>query len=245
MIETESETDNNFVKSTGTIGKDYNAPRKSIKWKTKSLNLNEKEENVTNNGIERIAKGETQEGNDHHEDRRGEKRGRGKMPARSKRPGPTTYASDLKQCWMSEWSAWSAVLVECGVRKMRRNRQCTTKNRVCKKSECLGNLVEHKDKVLVGQLFEPCCSWTTWGEWSSHSENCGAIRRNRNRACMCESQVSTVPLDCGDGSTHDYQIQKAPCCLWTDWEAWSSSSTTCGKGSIARARICEGSLGKD
>ena len=42
LIETKSETDKNLVKSTEALGKDYNLPAKSIKWKTKAANLDEK-----------------------------------------------------------------------------------------------------------------------------------------------------------------------------------------------------------
>jgi hypothetical protein len=50
LIKTKSETDKNLFKSTEALGKDYNLPAKSTKWKTKAANLDEK---VTNSSIAR------------------------------------------------------------------------------------------------------------------------------------------------------------------------------------------------
>ena len=134
-------------------------------------------------------------------------------------------------CTLTAWSAWSPPSATCGTIRLAKTRECSSESRMCKITDCPGKLVEYQEKHL-----DPCCSWSPWGRWWSHS-----TARKRNRACMCGSMVELHISKCGGV---DQEIQQKSC-LWSDWGPWTHSCDSCGSGSLARSRQCNGDTDTD
>ena len=139
--------------------------------------------------------------------------------------------SRVRPCSMTAWSAWSPPSATCGTISLSRRRQCSSEGRICTRTDCHGNVVEHQEKHL-----EPCCSWSSWGQWWTHS-----TARKRSRACMCGSLVELHISKCGGV---DQEVQQKSC-LWSDWGPWSHSCDSCGSGSLSRFRHCYGDTDTD
>merc|ERR1712038_73343 len=83
------------------------------------------------------------------------------------------------------------------------------------------------------------CDWTSWSDWSSCSQTCGAGVRERSRQVKTTAQNDGSPINLRFGSpcsgsarqTESCNIQECPVdCLWSDWTKSGGCTKTCGGG---------------
>merc|ERR1711988_368697 len=83
------------------------------------------------------------------------------------------------------------------------------------------------------------CDWTSWSDWSSCSQTCGAGVRERSRQVKTTAQNDGSPRNLRFGSpcsgsarqTESCNIQECPVdCLWSDWTKSGGCTKTCGGG---------------
>lgn len=82
------------------------------------------------------------------------------------------------------------------------------------------------------------CSWGPWSQWSACSTDCGGGVTYQLRS------VATYPMSngssCKGGSVRRNDCNTKQCdslnidCLWSDWQAWSPCTATCGRGGVAK-----------
>ncbi|XP_059334168.1 hemicentin-1 [Ammospiza nelsoni] len=138
----------------------------------------------------------------------------------------------------SSWLEWRACSVTCGQGVQERVRQCDSPVPANGGRGCQG---PHSD--LRSCHRQPCPvdgSWSEWGLWDECSRSCGQGNRTRSRTC------SNPPAQHGgkpcEGSTlESVMCNLRPCPVageWSPWGPWGPCSTTCGKGSQTRPRLC-------
>merc|ERR1712079_104572 len=83
------------------------------------------------------------------------------------------------------------------------------------------------------------CDWTSWSDWSSCSQTCGAGVREKSRQVKTTAQNDGSPINLRFGSpcwgsarqTESCNIQECPVdCLWSDWTKSGGCTKTCGGG---------------
>ncbi|XP_066915971.1 coadhesin-like [Clytia hemisphaerica] len=139
----------------------------------------------------------------------------------------------------NQWEAWSSCSVTCGEGNQTRQRFCDNPTPAHGGNNCNGNSEEMKSC-----REDPCPvngSWSRWEAWSSCSVTCGEGSQTRQRFCD-----NPTPAHGGNNCTGDsdeiLSCYEDPCPVngsWSRWEAWSSCSVTCGKGSQTRQRFCD------
>merc|ERR1712038_1991169 len=83
------------------------------------------------------------------------------------------------------------------------------------------------------------CDWTSWSDWSSCSQTCGAGVREKSRQVKTTAQNGGSPIDLRFGSpcsgsarqTESCNIQECPVnCQWSSWSETGPCSKSCGGG---------------
>ncbi|XP_070201278.1 uncharacterized protein [Littorina saxatilis] len=84
--------------------------------------------------------------------------------------------------------------------------------------------------------------WSDWSSWTACQVTCGSGTRTRMRTCSNPAPANGGVM-CGGRSRESSSCFPGPCCgpvdgSWTQWEAWSRCSVSCGDGTSQRIRTC-------
>jgi len=136
-------------------------------------------------------------------------------------------------CVWQQWTEWTTCPVSCGFGNVTRSRKSTN--------------AQHGGAACIGEVnaIETChegycpvdCVWSVWSEWQCGT-SCGKGLSRRNRTVVVPAENGGTPCD-GNAieSTACPSLPDCPVdCTWSDWQAWSACSATCGKGVINRIR---------
>ncbi|KAK7100724.1 hypothetical protein V1264_023622 [Littorina saxatilis] len=137
--------------------------------------------------------------------------------------------------WL-EWSEWGACSVTCGNGIQFRNRTC--EGPFYGGDDCVG---DPEDSQTCHPRMCPVDGlWMDWEAWSQCSTSCGGGSRERTRECN-DGQHGGRQCE-GEGSeTSECETQHCPVDgVWKPWAEWNVCSKTCGTGTRARIRDCEG-----
>ncbi|XP_068740870.1 A disintegrin and metalloproteinase with thrombospondin motifs adt-1-like isoform X2 [Montipora capricornis] len=149
-------------------------------------------------------------------------------------------ACNLKPCpvngrW-SKWATWSKCSKTCGYGSQTRFRNCS--NPPPKYGgKCTGPSSQRKS--CLAKKCPVNGRWSHWAAWSKCSKTCGNGTLTRLRTC-------TNPPPKYGGKCVGISMQKKPCIVmscpvngrWSNWQAWSECSKTCGNGTQIRLRTC-------
>lgn len=137
-------------------------------------------------------------------------------------------------CEFSDWGEWYDSLGRCtGLRF--RERTISVVNNECG-TPCVGSKIESVEHVPEECLLNPVdCALSDWSEWSRCQNATGQVFRQRTVLRPPESggEPCTGSLEetlpCGSGP--------APVpCVFSNWQEWTSCSSTCGVGRHTRMR---------
>ncbi|KAM4896067.1 hemicentin-1 [Sylvia borin] len=138
----------------------------------------------------------------------------------------------------SSWLEWRACSTTCGQGVQERVRQCDSPVPANGGRGCQG---PHRD--LRSCHRQPCPvdgSWSEWGLWEECSRSCGQGNRTRSRTCSNPpAQHGGKP--CEGSALESVMCNLRPCPVageWSPWGPWGPCSSTCGKGSQTRLRLC-------
>ncbi|NXB77102.1 HMCN1 protein, partial [Donacobius atricapilla] len=138
----------------------------------------------------------------------------------------------------SSWLEWQACSVTCGRGVQQRVRQCHSPAPANGGRACQGPHSEHR-----ACQRQPCPvdgSWSEWALWEECSRSCGQGNRTRSRTCSNPpAQHGGKP--CEGSALESVMCNLGPCPVaggWSPWAPWGPCSSTCGKGSQTRARLC-------
>ncbi|XP_030135337.4 hemicentin-1 [Taeniopygia guttata] len=138
----------------------------------------------------------------------------------------------------SSWLEWRACSVTCGQGVQERVRQCDSPVPANGGRGCQG---PHTD--LRSCHRQPCPvdgNWSEWGLWEECSRSCGQGNRTRSRTCSNPpAQLGGKP--CEGSALESVMCNLRPCPVageWSPWGPWGPCSTTCGKGTQTRPRLC-------
>ncbi|XP_078342697.1 uncharacterized protein LOC144628471 isoform X5 [Oculina patagonica] len=138
----------------------------------------------------------------------------------------------------SAWGAWESCSQTCGGGAQTRTRTCTSPPPSVGGAGCVG----------ASSQTQSCntneCSvnggWSSWGAWSSCSLTCGGGSQTRMRTCT-NPPPSGGGAACPGSSSQTQSCNLNGCLVdggWSNWEAWTSCSQTCGGGTQTRTRSC-------
>ncbi|XP_061187118.1 coadhesin-like [Saccostrea echinata] len=144
----------------------------------------------------------------------------------------------------ARWSAWSHCPVTCGIGRIQRHRTCTNPAPSASGSPCHGS---HEETTHCHLSHCPVNGgWASWSAWGHCTVTCDTGTKQRHRTC-------TNPAPSGSGSPcHGFHEERTLChhdhCPidggWSNWEAWTTCSVTCGTGIEIRRRHCSNPVPK-
>uniref|UniRef100_A0A8C9N6Y6 Hemicentin-1 n=1 Tax=Serinus canaria TaxID=9135 RepID=A0A8C9N6Y6_SERCA len=106
--------------------------------------------------------------------------------------------------------------------------------------ECVARNLLGSVLVTVPLTVQVDGSWSEWGLWEECSRSCGQGNRTRSRTCSNPpAQHGGEP--CEGSALESVMCNLRPCPVageWSPWGPWGPCSTTCGKGSQTRPRLC-------
>jgi len=138
-------------------------------------------------------------------------------------------------CVWGSWSDFNTCTKTCGTGNQTRTRVQTTLAQYGGVN-CTGNTSEVQNCNTQGCPVP--CAWSSWGAWGTCSVSCAA-------GTTTQTRTSTAPLNGGtpcnpsDGS-NTTSCNLGPCpinCVWGDWSAFGTCSSTCGGGIQYQNRV--------
>jgi len=143
-------------------------------------------------------------------------------------------------CELSDWTAFTACSVSCGVGQQTRTRSvlhvASGNGRGC---------VGHMSETSACPVQPDCgehvdCVWGQWGPWSDCTCECDGGMKRRDRSIL------TAPTGRGKLCDPIAKQEISPCntqpcskCvdgLWSAWNPWTSCTSTCDGGTMRRSR---------
>lgn len=138
----------------------------------------------------------------------------------------------------SVWSIWSPCSVTCGGGSSRRSRSCSNPSPLYGGKNCNGDKGEI---VLCNTHHCPIDGkYGDWSSWSKCSLSCGGGSKSRSRRCNNPSPQYGGKQCSGNGEEYS-SCNSHPCPIdgaFSEWEAWSTCSHSCGGGKKSRLRLC-------
>ncbi|KAJ8411993.1 hypothetical protein AAFF_G00142600 [Aldrovandia affinis] len=152
-----------------------------------------------------------------------------------------------KQGGWSDWGAWQACSVSCGVGKKLRERMCSSPPPTCRGS-CAGPSSE-SSPCDTGMVCPVHGSWSAWGPWGTCGSSCvregsGLPVRQSTRFCTNPAPSTDPPgLFCPGLASKTEPCVGLPYCAvhggWGLWAEYGGCSVTCGLGERVRMRSCD------
>ncbi|GFN97235.1 sco-spondin-like [Plakobranchus ocellatus] len=134
------------------------------------------------------------------------------------------------------WAEWSECTVTCGNGTQDRNRTCVGPFHLG--APCLGE--DYQIQVCMPRICPVDGEWMEWAPWGTCSVSCGGGTRERSRDCYLGqyggANCTGTDKDTGTCNEHNCPVDG----VWLPWSEWSVCSQTCGNGSQARSRSCDG-----
>ncbi|KAL4223846.1 hypothetical protein ACF0H5_017311 [Mactra antiquata] len=153
-----------------------------------------------------------------------------------------TQACNSNKCpvdgvWTA-WTTWTQCSVTCGGGTHTRTRSCSYPDGVPHGNTCNGlskaTQTCNTNKCPVDGV------WSHWTAWSTCPVTCGGGTHTRTRTCNYQADAPHGKACVGSTSASETCGTK-PCPVdgqWSDWQAWSRCSATCGEGRHTRNRTC-------
>eukprot|EP00930_Biecheleria_cincta_P099272 TRINITY_DN90909_c0_g1_i1.p1 TRINITY_DN90909_c0_g1~~TRINITY_DN90909_c0_g1_i1.p1 ORF type:complete len:1250 (-),score=93.25 TRINITY_DN90909_c0_g1_i1:232-3981(-) len=144
-----------------------------------------------------------------------------------------------EDCMWNDWQDWSACSVTCGLGQGSRKRMIR-RSAANGGRECLGSDAQTRSCDLA--ICPIHCKWSDWSSWDPCSVTCGTGgTQNRNRTISVQAEFNGDP--CTGNTSQEQSCSASPCpvdCVWQDWQAWGSCSSSCGSGNLKRFRSSSG-----
>ncbi|XP_036351171.2 hemicentin-1 [Ochotona princeps] len=139
----------------------------------------------------------------------------------------------------SQWSMWRACSATCGKGIQKRSRLCNNPvpangGRLCQGVDSDTRSCQNKQCPVDGH-------WSEWSLWEECTRSCGHGNRSRTRTC------SDPPAQHGGRPCEGRAVQTVMCSVrpcpvhgaWSPWQPWGTCSSSCGKGTQTRSRLCD------
>nr|XP_051676343.1 hemicentin-1 isoform X2 [Oryctolagus cuniculus] len=138
----------------------------------------------------------------------------------------------------SQWSVWRSCSATCGRGIQKRSRLCNNPlpangGKPCQGSDSETRNCQNKQCPVDGH-------WSAWSLWGECTRSCARGNRTRTRTC------SNPPAQHGGRPCEGAAVEVVVCNMhpcpvhgaWSTWQPWGACSTSCGKGTQTRARLC-------
>ena len=81
------------------------------------------------------------------------------------------------------------------------------------------------------------CEWSSWGQWTSCSKECGVGSQERKRTIIRHAKNGGRKCIGSNLASRSCRVRFCPQhCQWSPWGKWSACSKTCGYGKRLRKR---------
>ena len=81
------------------------------------------------------------------------------------------------------------------------------------------------------------CEWSSWGQWTSCSKECGVGSQERKRTIIRHAKNGGRKCIGSNLASKSCRVRFCPQhCQWSPWGKWSACSKTCGYGKRLRKR---------
>ncbi|XP_074645669.1 properdin-like [Tubulanus polymorphus] len=144
----------------------------------------------------------------------------------------TTIREPVNPEW-GPWSDWTACSASCMAGIQERRRSCNLANR------CKGLSVQTKSCSVLAYCPVDG-NWAPWYPWRSCSKSCGGGIQTRFRRCNNPPPMNDGKY-CPGNSTSTRSCNERKCPVdghWTEWNAFTQCTATCGPGVKVRLRQC-------
>ncbi|XP_063690486.1 uncharacterized protein LOC134823063 [Bolinopsis microptera] len=138
----------------------------------------------------------------------------------------------------SDYGEWSECSKECGTGSQSRTRTCTEPASAHGGTECVGEKTEEQNCNTESCPVDG--GWSSYGEWSDCSKECGTGSQSRTRTCT-EPASAHGGTECVGENTEEQNCNTESCPInggWSSYGEWSDCSKECGTGSQSRTRTC-------
>lgn len=153
-----------------------------------------------------------------------------------------------KNCKLSDWSAWSECLADCG-KGIKRRTKTILEYPMYGGEAC----PDEKDLVQTeqcdtGKSCDRDCKYSDWGSWGKCDAKCGNGKKTRTRTIISEAEGKGKPCSEADKTMTDDCLGPVSCpddCETSEWTKWTDCSAPCGPGIQTRTRtITSDAFGK-
>ncbi|XP_074654579.1 SCO-spondin-like [Tubulanus polymorphus] len=134
------------------------------------------------------------------------------------------------------WSSWDPCSHTCGNGTKTRTRKCY--GQAHGGEACPGSNTDTAFCYIRSCAIDGV--WLNWGDWSQCSATCGNRTRYRTRQCD-GPYFGGNACPGNDTDTEECELVNCPIDgVWNEWGSWDQCSVSCGNGTQARSRQCNG-----
>ncbi|CAJ1434333.1 unnamed protein product, partial [Effrenium voratum] len=147
---------------------------------------------------------------------------------------PPKSTAEPTECNITDWSDWGECSASCEG-QMVRKREVDDSSGNCFVQDML--VLEEMGSCGPASCELPGdCKLGTWSLWGPCSEDCGGGIMERQRAL---NGSHSCKADLAEVAPCNTQACPKRDCQWSDWDAWSDCSCTCGGGEKRRLRTIQ------